>query len=75
MQVSDSLVDPSGGFVGRISVYWAQTELLLHGVSDLGHIARVRIPDNPFIALSLTQIEEKVSVIQVRVNLKQRKLD
>lgn len=55
VEVSDPLVHPTTGLVGCLSIYWAQAELLLHGVCHLGHVTRVRIPDNSFISLSLKQ--------------------
>lgn len=57
MKVSDSLLHSGTAepFVGRVSIYRAQTELLLHSVCHLGYITRVGIPDYSFISLGLKQ--------------------
>lgn len=57
MEVSDSLVTPDTRwpFAECLSVYGAQTELLLDSVYHHGHITRVGIPGHPFISLSLKQ--------------------
>lgn len=60
VEVSDPLVRPRTRLVGRVSIYRAQTELLLQSVRHLGHVAGVRIPVNSFVRLSLKQRINKV---------------
>lgn len=56
MEVPDPHLHAGGveAFAGCVSIEGAQTELL-HRVGHLGHVARVGVPSNPFIRLSLQQ--------------------